>query len=237
MAMVRRSSPSGGAVETPPSEHATPLTAQAPLTEQERIDEASKESFPASDPPCWTLGAHDIAGRASAPRGVDANEQGGDMSQLTDATRSTTKAPSTAQPKEVVVEGSAKSFAQQVTVGQHRLTADEPKEAGGTDAGPAPYDLLLIALGACTSMTVGMYARRKQLPLEAVRVRLRHTKIHAQDCADCETKEGRLDRIERDVELVGNLDENQRARLLDIANKCPVHRSLKGEIEIATRLV
>jgi len=141
------------------------------------------------------------------------------------------------QPTEVVVQGSANDFVQQITAGKHRLVADEPTAAGGTDTGPAPYDLLLAALGACTSMTVGLYARKKQLPLEAIRVRLRHAKIYAEDCANCETKEGRIDRIERDIELVGPLDADQRARLLEIANKCPVHRTLKSEIEIATRLV
>jgi len=124
-----------------------------------------------------------------------------------------------------------------VTVGDHRVEADEPVSSGGTNRGPTPYDLLCAALGTCTSMTLGVYARRKQWPLEAVRVRLRHSKIHADDCANCDTKEGRLDRIERDVELVGPLDEAQRARLLDIANKCPVHRTLQSEIEIAKRLV
>ncbi len=144
--------------------------------------------------------------------------------------------PSSAEPREVVVHGSASGFAQEVTVGGHRLAADEPVAAGGTDTGPSPYDLLLAALGSCTSMTVGLYARRKGWPLEAVRVRLRHAKIHAADCEDCETKEGKLDRIERDVELVGPLDAEQRARLLDIAGKCPVHRTLTSEIAIVTRL-
>ena len=148
-----------------------------------------------------------------------------------------TKAPIAAEPREVVVHGSAKGFAQEVAVGGHRLTADEPAAAGGTDSGPGPYDLLLAALGSCTSMTVGLYARRKQWPLEAVRVRLRHAKVHAADCEDCETKVGMLDRIERDVELVGPLDAEQRARLLDIANKCPVHRTLTSEIAIRTRLL
>ena len=147
------------------------------------------------------------------------------------------KAPTAAKPWEVVVHGSAKGFAQDVAVGGHRLTADEPAAVGGTDTGPGPYDLLLAALGSCTSMTVGLYARRKQWPLEAVRVRLRHAKVHAADCEDCETRVGMLDRIERDVELVGPLDAEQRARLLDIANKCPVHRTLTAEIAIRTRLL
>ena len=105
------------------------------------------------------------------------------------------------EPRETVVHGSASGFAQEITVGGHALRADEPTAMGGTDTGLAPYDLLLSALGACTSMTMSMYARRKQWPLESVTVRLRHSKIHAADCAECETKEGRLDRIERDVEL------------------------------------
>ena len=119
----------------------------------------------------------------------------------------------------------------------HRLTADEPVKAGGTDTGPSPYDLLCAALGACTSMTLALYAGRKQWPLESVTVRLRHAKIHAADCQSCETKVGMLDRIERDVELGGTLSAEQRARLLEIADRCPVHRTLTSEIEIATRLV
>ncbi len=139
-------------------------------------------------------------------------------------------------PRTVIVSGSAAGVAQEITVGPHRLSGDEPTSAGGTDTGPNPYDLLLAALGSCTSMTVAMYARRKQWPLRAVSVRLRHSKIHAADCESCETKEGRLDRIEREVELLGPLEEEQRARLLEIANKCPVHRTLTSEIDIRTRL-
>jgi uncharacterized OsmC-like protein len=146
----------------------------------------------------------------------------------------------------VVVRGSATGFAQVVHAGRHRLTADEPVSAGGTDTGPSPYDLLLAALGSCTSITVGMYARRKGIPLEEVTVHLRHSKIHAADCANCETgvravlaarakNEGMLDRIERDIHFAGPVSEEQRARLLEIANKCPVHRTLTSEIEIRTR--
>jgi len=145
--------------------------------------------------------------------------------------------PSGSEPREVVVHGSANGFAQEIAVGRHRLVADEPAAVGGTDAGAGPYDLLLAALGSCTSMTVALYARRKQWPLESVQVRLRHAKVHATDCEDCETKVAMLDRIECDIELVGPLDDEQRARLLDIANKCPVHRTLVSEIVIATRLL
>lgn len=136
----------------------------------------------------------------------------------------------------VIVRGDATGFAQEIEAGRHRLVADEPIEAGGTDSGPSPYDLLLAALGACTSMTISMYARRKRWPLEHVTVRLRHAKIHAKDCAECETKEGMLDRIEREISLSGPLDAEQRARLLEIANRCPVHRTLVSEIDIRTRL-
>jgi putative redox protein len=137
----------------------------------------------------------------------------------------------------VTVQGSAAGFAQQISVGPHRLAADEPTSVGGTDFGPNPYDLLLAALGSCTSMTVAMYARRKRWPLEAVTVQLRHSRIHAADCEACETKEGFVDHIQRDVQLTGSLSEEQRARLLDIANKCPVHRTLASEIHVQTRLV
>jgi len=140
-------------------------------------------------------------------------------------------------PREVVVRGGAAGFAQEIVVGPHRLPADEPASVGGTDTGPNPYDLLLASLGACTSMTVALYARRKGWPLEGVTVRLRHAKIHAADCADCETREGMLDRIERDIELTGALTDEQRARLLEIAGRCPVHRTLVSEIDIRTRLI
>src|ERR1700684_3080282 len=127
--------------------------------------------------------------------------------------------------RSVVVRGSAAGFAQEIVAGPHRLHADEPASAGGTDTGPTPYDFLLAALGACTSMTVGMYARRKGWQLEEVTVNLRHSKIHASDCADCETKEVMLDRIELDIHFVGKLTSEQRTKLLEIANKCPVHRT------------
>ena len=107
--------------------------------------------------------------------------------------------------------------------------------AGGTDAAPGPYDYLLIALGACTSMTVGLYARRKQFPLEDITVSLRHSRIHAEDCETCETKAGMLDRIETVIELTGPLTVEQRAKLMEIASKCPVHRTLKSEIDIRLR--
>jgi putative redox protein len=138
---------------------------------------------------------------------------------------------------EVVVRGSAKGFAQDIHVGSHHLVADEPLSAGGEDSGPGPYDLLLTALGSCTSMTIGMYARRKAWPLENITVRLHHSKIYASDCADCETKEGMLDRIERDIHLDGPLTPEQHTRLLEIADKCPVHRTLTSEINIRTRLI
>ena len=135
----------------------------------------------------------------------------------------------------VAVRGSASGFAQEVVTASHRMAADEPVSVGGTDTGPSPYDFLLAALGACTSITVGMYARRKGWPLEEVAVNLRHSKIHASDCADCETREGILDRIDLDLHLGGSLTNEQRSKLLEIANKRPVHRTLTSEIVITTR--
>src|SRR6266487_3996669 len=111
----------------------------------------------------------------------------------------------------VIVRGSATGFAQEIQIGSHRLTGDEPVSFGGTDTGPSPYDLLLAALGSCTSMTISLYARRKKWPLEAVVVRLRHSRIYAEDCSDCETKNVRIDRIEREIGLTGALSNEQRA--------------------------
>jgi putative redox protein len=150
----------------------------------------------------------------------------------------TTGAAEDTGPRSVVVQETRRSkFQQTVTVGPHRLTADEPAAAGGEDTGPGPYDFLLAALGACTSMTMRLYADRKALPLDRVTVMLRHNKIHAEDCAECETKTGMLDRIEREIAMEGALDPEQRQKLLEIADKCPIHRTLTSEIRIATRAV
>jgi uncharacterized OsmC-like protein/pimeloyl-ACP methyl ester carboxylesterase len=132
-------------------------------------------------------------------------------------------------------EASAGRFATDITTGRHRLRADEPISLGGADTGPGPYELLLAALGACTAMTLRMYADQKKWQLDHVRVDLKHDKIHATDCTECETREGRVDRIERVLHLEGALDAAQRARLLEIADKCPVHRTLHSEVVIQTR--
>jgi uncharacterized OsmC-like protein len=136
----------------------------------------------------------------------------------------------------VIVRGAADAFAQEIIASGHQLRSDEPVSVGGTGTGPTPYDLLLAALGSCTSMTVAMYARRKQWPLASVTVRLRHSRIHAEDCAACETQDARITVIDRDLELDGALTEDQRARLLAIANRCPVHLTLTSRFDIRTRL-
>jgi len=127
-------------------------------------------------------------------------------------------------------------FLTEILVNRHSLLADEPVPAGGTDQGPTPFDLLVAALGACTSMTLRMYADRKGWPLEAATVRLKHEKIHASDCEACETEEGMLDRIEREIEIEGAIDDDRKQRLLQIADRCPVHRTLTSEVVITTRL-
>jgi putative redox protein len=140
------------------------------------------------------------------------------------------------QPRRVTVQETGQSkFQQEVTAGPHHLIADEPASAGGQDSGPNPYDFLLTGLGACTSMTMRMYADRKSLPLDRVTVTLNHSKIYAKDCEECETKTGMLDQIERVIAIEGNLDAEQRSKLMEIADKCPVHRTLTSEVRIVTR--
>jgi putative redox protein len=134
-----------------------------------------------------------------------------------------------------VIVSSESGLAQEISSGKHRWRADEPTPVG-TDTGPSPYELLLAALGACTSMTLRLYAQRKQWDLRRVTVRLEHSRIHAEDCKDCETKQGYLDHIDREIEVSGNLDEAQKRRLLEIAEHCPVHRTLTSEINIRTSL-
>jgi uncharacterized OsmC-like protein/pimeloyl-ACP methyl ester carboxylesterase len=139
-------------------------------------------------------------------------------------------------PRDVVVRETRNSkFQQTVSIGPHLLVADEPVAAGGEDSGPGPYDFVLAGLGACTSMTMRLYAERKSLPLERTTVTLTHSKIHAEDCAECETKAGMLDQIDRVITMEGALDAEQRKKLMEIADKCPVHRTLTSEIHIVTR--
>lgn len=140
-----------------------------------------------------------------------------------------------ASRKVVVRESRASKFQNTVSIGPHHLLADEPAAAGGEDSGPGPYDFVLAGLGACKSMTMRLYADRKSFPLERATVTLSHSKVYAKDCAECETKEGMLDQIEVAIGLEGPLDVDQRKRILEIADKCPVHRTLTSEIRIVTR--
>ncbi len=136
---------------------------------------------------------------------------------------------------EVRVRSTGASFTQVVETATHRWLADEPAKVGGDDRGPSPYDLLLAALGTCTSMTLQMYARRKQIPLDSVSVKLRHERVHAQDCEECENESGRLDVLRREITIGGELEDSVRARMLEIADRCPVHRTLHGPLEVLTR--
>jgi uncharacterized OsmC-like protein len=127
-------------------------------------------------------------------------------------------------------------YAQNISVGPRLLQADEPRDSGGNDVGPNPCELLLSALGACTSMTLRMYAERKRWPLQGVQVRMAHSKIYAEDCVACDTKQGTLDQIDAEISIIGDFSEDQRQRLMEIADRCPVHRTLVSEIQIRTTL-
>lgn len=140
-------------------------------------------------------------------------------------------------PTVEVVESGRGKFAVDISVGPHALVADEPAESGGNDFGPVPHDFLLAGLGACTVMTLRMYADHKKIPLERVQVQLSRRKIKAADCPDCVTKEGEVEEMTRVITLTGDLSDENRQRLLEIANKCPVHRTLTGEIKVRTSLV
>ncbi|MDR3477679.1 MAG: OsmC family protein [Gammaproteobacteria bacterium] len=136
-----------------------------------------------------------------------------------------------------VGEAGKGKLSQEIRIGSHVLLGDEPIANGGNDTGPSPYDFLLAALGTCTSMTVRMYADFKKIPLDSIHVTLNYEKIHAKDCVDCENPSAKIDHIDRKIELRGNLTDEQRAKLLEIANKCPVHRTLTSKIEIETSLI
>ena len=141
-------------------------------------------------------------------------------------------------PNTVIIhESSLSQYAQQIIIGNHILTADEPVAVGGADAGPSPYDFLLAGLGACTSMTLRMYANLKKIPVKNIIVKLSHEKVYSKDCENCEDSHSKIDKIERHIELQGELSEEQQDKLLDIANKCPVHRTLTSKILINTVLM
>jgi putative redox protein len=137
--------------------------------------------------------------------------------------------------RDVRVDAGPSPYLENISVGPHTLVGDEPADSGGADAGPNPYELLLAALGTCTSITVRMFAQRRQWPLQGVHVRLSHGKVHAEDCAGCETGNRMIDRIEMEISFLGDLSDEQRTRLLEVANRCPVHRTLTSTIEISAR--
>jgi putative redox protein len=137
-----------------------------------------------------------------------------------------------AQPNEVAVRIGASGYRAEVSAGRHTLIADEPIAVGGTDQGPTPYDYLAAALGTCTAMTIRMYADRRGWPLEGVTVRLTHSRLHAQDCQQCDAEDVGMDMLTRSIELSGELTEEQRARLQRVADRCPVGQTLARGVSV-----
>ena len=136
----------------------------------------------------------------------------------------------------IACESSAGRYALDLAAGPHQLTASEPADVGGADTGPTPYELLAAALAACTTLTLRMYTDRKGWQLGRLTVAVRYSRVHAEDCAGCETRATHLDRFERVIEVAGAIPPEQQAKLLEIADKCPVHRTLHGPVEVTTRL-
>lgn len=217
--------------------HKALLIMHAPTDDTVGIDNATRIFLAAKHPKSFVSLAgsdHLLTGKQDAAYVADVI--GAWSERYVDAAAPAPAADPPEAPRNVVVRETRNSkFQQTVTTGPHQMLADEPKAAGGEDTGPGPYDFLLAGLGACTSMTMRMYADRKALPLERITVTLQHKKIHAEDCAECETREGMLDQIDRVIAIEGALDADQRQRLMEIADKCPVHRTLTSEIRIVTK--
>jgi uncharacterized OsmC-like protein/fermentation-respiration switch protein FrsA (DUF1100 family) len=219
--------------------HKALLVMQSPVDDTVGIDNATKIFVAAKHPKSFVSldhADHLLSKPADALYAADVITAW--ASRYVEVAKPMQASDSSEAPRLVVVQETRKSkFNQIITVGPHRLVADEPIAAGGEDAGPGPYDFLLAGLGACTSMTMRLYADRKSLPLDRVTVTLKHSKIYAKDCEECETHEGMLDQIERNIAMDGALDAEQRKKLMEIADKCPVHRTLTSEIRIVTKAV
>lgn len=219
--------------------HKALLVMQAPTDDTVGIDNATKIFVAAKHPKSFVSldhADHLLTKKADAIYAADVIAAWASR-YLAPIEQTAVEAPQDEPRRVVVTETRANKFQQQIIVGPHRLIADEPIAAGGEDTGSGPYDLLLSALGACTAMTMRLYADRKALPMERVSVTLNHKKIYAKDCDECETKDGMLDQIERNISIGGQLDGAQRAKLMEIADKCPVHRTLTSEIRIVTKAV
>ena len=214
------------------------LVMHSPTDETVGIDNATRIFVAAKHPKSFVslAGAdHLLSGKRDAAYVADVIAAW--AARYIDAVAARPVADSVEAPRPVVVRETRESRLQQtVTVGPHRMLADEPIAVGGEDSGPGPYDFLLAGLGACTSMTMRLYGDRKSLPLDRITVTLNHSRIHAEDCAECETHAGMLDQIDRVISIEGALDADQRKRLMEIADKCPVHRTLSSEIRIVTTL-